>query len=138
MYQVIYFSRGGNTQKIANAIAEELKTQAINVNEASLNKDAEIIFLGSGCYGGKPSPKMIEFIENQNFQNKHMALFGTSGSGTGKELNEMKESLQNKDARILDQYSCKGRTFLIINRGHPNAEDIANAKSFARTLIKKE
>ena len=67
-----------------------------------------------------------------------MALFGTSGSGTGRELNEMKESLQKKDAKILDQYSCKGKTFIFINRGRPNTEDISQAKSFAQKLRNDE
>lgn len=97
-----------------------------------------LFFLGSRCYGGKPDNRIIEFIEKNDFKNQHVALFGTSGSGTGKELNEMKESLQKKDAKILDQYSCKGKTFIFINRGRPNTEELSNAKSFAQRLHNDE
>ena len=118
MHQVIYFSRSGNTRKIAEAIAGELSVQATDVKTAKFSPGKDIIFLGSGCYGNKPSPKMMEFIEANDFQNRKVALFGTSGAGKGMELVDMAEVLKQKNANILGRFYCKGKTFFFINTIH--------------------
>ena len=89
MVQVIYFSRGGNTKKLAESIAEELNVKAEDVERAKLQLETDLVFLGSGCYGGKPSKKMMEFIKSNDFQGRDVALFGTSGGGKGDELTDM-------------------------------------------------
>jgi len=53
-------SRGGNTRKVADAIAEELDIPVGDIT-ASLPGDAGILFLGSGTYGGKPGEAMTKF-----------------------------------------------------------------------------
>jgi flavodoxin len=137
MYQVIFFSRSGNTRKIAESIASELGVKALEVKNAKLNPGQEIIFLGSGCYGNKPSPKMMDFIEVNDFQGRKVALFGTSGAGEGKELIDMAETLKEKNASVKGRFYCKGRTFMLINRGHPNTDELTRARKFASEMIKK-
>lgn len=138
MDQIIYYSRGGNTKKVASAIADELQTNAVDVKDASMDGTEKgiVIFLGSGNYGGKPGPKMLDLIENNDFSNMKVALFGTSGSGKGSELQEMEAALKAKKAMIQGKYYCKGKTFGLINRGHPSNEELNEAKSFARKMIK--
>jgi flavodoxin I len=117
-FQVIYFSRKGNTKKVADAIASELGVRAEDVEYAKLVENA-FIFLGSGCYGGKPGKNMTEFIENNNFNSRNVALFGTSGGGEGVEVKEMENLLIFKKALIQDKFFCKGK-FLMFSRGRPN------------------
>jgi len=131
-YQVIYFSRKGNTKKIAEAIASELAVKAEHVKDAKL-KDNCFIFLGSGCYGGIPAKVMTQFIEDNDFKSRNVALFGTSGAGEGVELIEMEKILNNKDACIKGKFFCKGK-FLFANRGRPNNEDLIKAKEFAKNI----
>jgi len=137
MYQVVYFSRSGNTEKVADAIAEELDTKAEHVSNATVESKTTYLFLGSGCYGGKPSPVMMKFIESNDFSDKKIGLFGTSGSGKGTELEDMKTALEAEGAKIQGTYSCKGKTFFLINRNHPTIDDLKQAKEFARDLVKK-
>lgn len=138
MHQVIYFSRGGNTRKVAEIIADEIGVNAQDVEEANIEKGKNFFFLGSGCYGGKPSPKILNFIQAHDFTGQKIALFGTSGSGQGKELESMEKALLENDAKIVGKYSCKGKTFVFINRKHPNKEDLDLARRFARNLIKEK
>ena len=138
MNQVFYFSRSGNTKKIADAIAEEMQTNAIPVSDAKPASPSEYLFLGSGCYGGKPSPVMMKFIKSNDFSGKKIGLFGTSGSGKGSELIEMKTSLEEKGAKIQGTFSCKGKTFFLINRKHPSTDEMNQAKQYARNLVKKQ
>jgi flavodoxin len=66
MHQVLFYSKGGNTQKLAGAIAEELGVKATNIKAAPIDPAASIIFLGSGCYGSKPGEEMMKFIEKND------------------------------------------------------------------------
>ena len=78
---------------------------------------------------------MIEFIENNNFKSKKVALFGTSGGGEGQETHEMEKMLNFKEAKIKGKFFCKGKFFLM-NRGKPDEKDINDAKNFAKSMIK--
>jgi flavodoxin len=134
---VVVDSRGGNTRKVADAIADELSIKAQNVTTSPLN-DAKILFLGSGTYGGKPGEATLKFIGSGNFSGRKVAIFGTSASLAGgqKMLTAMTDILMQKGATILGSYHCKGKFFLV-NWGHPNKEDLDNAKKFAREMINK-
>ena len=68
---VLVDSRGGNTRKVADAIAGELGITAMDV-AATPQNDAKLLFLGSGTYGGKPGEAMLKFIGSGN-------LYGTQG-----------------------------------------------------------
>jgi len=134
---VLVDSRGGNTRKIADAIAEELGVRAENVTTAV--PDAKVLFLGSGTYGGKPGEVMMKFIGSGNFTGRKVALFGTSASLAGgqKMIVAMTDMLMQKGATILGSYHCKGR-FLLVNWSHPDKEDLENAQQFARHMFNKK
>jgi flavodoxin I len=137
MHQVLFYSRGGNTRKLANAIAEELGAKAADVKAASIDPGAGIIFLGSGCYGGKPGEDMMKFIGANDFSGRKVALFGTSASGGGKEIDAMENALKQKGASVLGKYECTGQFLLIVRRGHPNLDDLEGARKFAREMAKQ-
>jgi flavodoxin len=133
---VIVDSRGGNTRKVADAIAEEMGITAKDLTPG-LTDNAKVLFLGSGTYGGKPGEKMMKFIEMGDFSGRRVAMFGTSASLAGgqKMINAMTDALTKKGAAIAGAYHCKGK-WLLINWGHPNKEDLENAKKFARMMKK--
>ncbi|MFA5348429.1 MAG: flavodoxin family protein [Methanoregula sp.] len=132
---VLVDSRGGNTRKVADAIAEELGIKAGDVTTSALD-DEKILFLGSGTYGGKPGEAMMKFISSGNFSGRKVAIFGTSGSLAGGQniIVVITDILKQKGATILGSYHCRGKTFLV-NWGHPNKEDLDNAKKFAREML---
>ncbi len=131
--QVIYYSKTGNTRKLAEAIAKELSVNAEEVEDAQL-QSGSFIFLGTGSYGKEPGKPMEKFIERNDLRSRSVALFGTSGSGKGSEVGFMETMLQKKDAVIKGKFFCKGK-FLILNRGRPNDKDLIDARTFARSVI---
>jgi flavodoxin I len=134
---VLVDSRGGNTRKVADAIAEEMGIKAMDVTPSSTD-DAKILFLGSGTYGGKPGEAMMKFIGSGNFSGRKVAIFGTSASVAGgqKLISAMTDMVKQKGATILGSYHCRGKMFFV-NRRHPNNEDLDNAKKFAREMLNK-
>jgi len=100
-----------------------------------LAKDS-FVFLGSGCYGGKPGGELQRFIKRNDFKGRQVALFGTSGGGVGDEVRAIEELLKPTGALIKGSFYCKGKTFLLLNRGHPSNEELANAREFANEMKK--
>ncbi len=134
MHQVLFYSKGGNTRKLADAIARELGVKAADIKTASIDPAADIIFLGSGCYGSKPGEEMMKFIEKNDFSGRKVAVFGTSGGNAGMEVELMDAALKHKGAAVLGSYHCKGKAFLLFSTGHPNQEDLDGARKFAREM----
>jgi flavodoxin I len=136
MAQIAVFvdSRGGNTRKVAEVIAQELGVTAGDIMSPEPG-DAGILFLGSGTYGGKPGEAMQKFIAAGDFSGKKAALFGTSGGSGGGEkmIAFMADALKQKGATILVSWHCPGQ-FLVMNWGRPNKEDLDNARKFAREI----
>jgi flavodoxin len=141
MYEVIYFSRGGNTRKMATAIADELNVKARHIHSVKSLPEAADIFLGSGLYFLRPSKLIRDFIQNNNFQGRRIALFGSSTTGIGIEIKGMERLLKRKGAIITGKYYCAGQFSLrfakksfFICKGRPANTDLEKAKEFARSI----
>jgi flavodoxin len=141
MYEVIYFSRSGNTKKVATAIADELGVKARHIRTVESLPQGADIFLGSGLYFMRLPKLMREFIRNNDFQGRKVALFGTSTNGIGIETIGMERLLKRKGAIITGKYHCPGRFFLriagkyfFIRKGRPVDKDLEKVKEFARSI----
>jgi len=142
---VIYSTKGGNTEKVALEIAQELNCRPIKISKESdfstiLLNDFDLVFIGTWVRGGEPSPDMLSFLEQLNLEdsNRVFALFITwAGGGKSDVLtfNRVKQLLDAKNQRLLDDcYKCFGKTFGLARRGHPDAQDLANARNWAKKV----
>jgi flavodoxin len=143
---VVYSTKGGNTEKVALEISQELNCEAIKISGASdfsviSLKEFDVVFIGTWVRGGEPSPDMISFLKQLNFEhgNRHFALFMTwAGGGKSDVLTfkRVKQLLEANNQRLLDDcFKCFGKTFGIARRGHPDAQDLANARKWVKTLV---
>ncbi len=137
---VLYYSRGGNTKKVADAIAEELEDvlKSEQIPPAYPPENVQLMFLGTGEYAAKPDQKMVEFIRTLSPNRvKNVAVFGTNGSALSdsKAIMQVKALLKEKGINVIDEsFACKGKYFIFMNRKKPDANDIANAKAYARKI----
>ena len=133
---LVYFSRGGNTRKIAEAIAEELKINPIDVkNETPDVSSADLLIVGSGTYGSKPGKEMADYLANlTSVKDKRAACFSSCAGDASKTLDAMKDILTKKGYTIIDCFSCFGKFAGLSKRGHPTDEELKRAKEFARKL----
>jgi flavodoxin len=137
MFEVVYFSLTGNTRKVAEAIADELGVTAKNIRTVDTVAQDAVIFLGSGYYGAVLVKDIADFIDRNRLQGRKVALFGTSGFGWEKELSIMEKQITGKGVQVVGRFNCFGR-FAAVKRGHPDADELEQAKSFARTIAKSE
>ena len=149
---VLYSSRSGNTGKIASEIASEINCPCIKIskdsNSSTVNlSEFDLVFLGTGIYGAEPSAELLNYLnENYPKNNVDFALFITwFGRGTTNKAvyDKIKTTVETKGHKLLENYySCLyegsiiiARFIFPISKGHPTAEDLRNARKWARELI---
>ena len=143
---VIYSTKSGNTEKVALEISQELNCNVIKISgETDFStisfKDFDLVVIGTWIRGGEPSPDMISFLKQLSLEdsNRQFALFMTwAGGGKSDVLafNRVKQLLEAKNQRLLDSsFKCLGKTFGIARRGHPDAQDLVNARKWAKNLV---
>ena len=133
---LVYFSRGGNTRKIAEAIAQELQITPIDVKKQTPDVgEADVLVIGSGTYGGKPGKEMVSFLENlKPATGKSAACFASCAGDSTKTLAKMKELLIGKGYSIVDCFSCFGKFAGLTKRGHPTDDELNQAREFAKKI----
>ena len=135
-FAVIYFSRRGNTRKIAETIAQELAVKAVDVKSGTVNLDGvDMLVVGSGTYGGKPGKELVSFLEGlPSVTGKKAACFCTSAGGADKAAATMRQMLEAKGYSTTECFSCLGQWGWFSRRGHPTDEELGQAGEWAKKL----
>ena len=136
MIEVIYYSMTGNTKKLAEAIAAELGVVAEEAKAKGSLAEDSLVFLGAGKYGPLRGWGLKRFIDKNDFQGRKVALFGTSGNGTGEEVRILEELVAAKGAEIAGSFFCRGEFLFLVNRKRPASDDLDKARRFAREMAR--
>lgn len=131
MNQVVYASRGGNTKKIAEAIARGAGAPAQSADTAKLTGKVDVLFVGGGIYAGKIDGSLREFLKNLQPGGARKVVAFSSAAGKAHALAEIRSILEPKGIKVSDEdFHCKG-AFLFVNKGHPDDADLRAAEAFA-------
>ena len=129
---VRYFSKGGNTKKMADAIAEHFSITAKDT-ATPLEEETDVVFLGASVYAGSPNVEVAEFIKNNADKIGKIALFGSSASGRST-YEKIKALCTTYGVELAERFfHCPGK-FLFMHKGRPNQQDLSNAVKFAESL----
>ena len=111
--KIVYYSASGNTEKMANLIAEGIvnggkSVEIINVSDANANifDNEEIVILGCPAMGD-------EVLEENEFEpfvgeisskisGKKVALFGSYGWGDGQWMRDWQERMESLGCTLID------------------------------------
>ena len=131
--EVRYFSRNGNTKKLAEAIASAVKTAARSTDEP-VEERVDVMFLGSSVYAGRPDAQVTGFIRGNAQKIGRLVVFSTSASGksTHASISAVAEDCGVPVSEAW--FHCPG-AFLFLHRNRPNAEDCEKAAAFARAQL---
>ena len=131
-----YYSKGGNTRKLANAIADELQTEALSVT-SGLSHDTDILFLGSSVYAAGVDKEVRNFIEGLNVHVGQIVCFSTAAI-LKSTYEQIKKLANSKGLTVSDkEYHCKG-SFGILHKGKPDSKNIREIKAFAKDIALNE
>lgn len=132
-YAVAYYTRSGNTKKIAETIAEVLGVTPFDIADG-MSEKADVLFLGSSLYAFSYDPAVEKFIQDNAESIGQIVSFSTSASGksTAKFVKETAEKCGIKF--YPHAYKCYGK-FGILNPSRPGEKDFVQARVFAKSVV---
>lgn len=131
--EVRYLSRGGNTKRLAEAVAKALDVRAKSVEEPVEGR-ADVVFLCASVYGGSPDKAVLNYVRQNARDIGRLVVLSTSASGKSTHT-RLKAAAEDMGVQVSEAYfHCPG-AFLMLHRGRPNAEDCAKAAAFARAQL---
>ena len=132
--EVRYHSRGGNTKRLAEAIAAAVGAPARDVSEP-MNGRADTVFLCASVYAGSPDKSVTAFIRQNAKDIGEIFVVSTSASGKSTH-GKIKATAEDAGTRVSENYfHCPG-AWALFHKGRPNAEDCESAAAFARAQLK--
>jgi flavodoxin len=138
----------GNTEKVAEAMANILDADLVQVKQADANmlERYGLIGFGSGIYYGRHHESLFDFVDKLPVvRDKKAFIFSTSGLRKIPLIHDfnkpLRKKLQQKGFDIVAEFSCRGLdTYRAagfvggVNKGRPNGDDLKQAERFARCL----
>ena len=131
---VRYYTRSGNTEKVAAAIAEAIGVPAESVS-VPLSERVDVLFLGSSYYGFDVDDAVKHFIQDNREKIGKIVCFGTSAllGSTQKQIKKVTDAAGV--ALAEEEFHCRG-SFGPMHKGRPNDKDLNRAKKFAEEWLK--
>lgn len=131
---VVYFTTTGNTQMLAESIAEGIGSDVVlkNVSDATADEVSEydVIALGCPACGTEEldDTEFEPFFEEAlpNLAGKKVALFGCYGWGDGEFMRTWEERVKDGGAELIEE------GFLHLET--PDEEALANAKAYGERI----
>jgi len=145
---IVFSYHHKNTEKVAQVFAEVLDALIKTPEQVELEElqNYDLIGFGSVIYSSKHHKNLLDLASKLlPVTNKCAFIFSTSAmmgkDKVAKDHLTLKEILQTKGYRIIDEFACKGfntNSFMKylggMNKGRPNAEDLKHAEDFAQNL----
>lgn len=128
-----YYTKGGNTEKVALAISKATGLPAETI-DVPLLEDVDILFLGSSVYGFDVDVQVKQFISNIDVKVGKVVNFSTAClvKSTYKQVGKL---LAEKNIPLAkEEYYCRG-SFGPMHKGRPNQQDLQAAEAFARKIM---
>ena len=130
---VRYYTRSGNTKKLAEAIANAVSVEAKDVS-ADLEEKADVLFLGCSYYAFDVDDAVKAFIVKNKDNIGKIVCFGTSAMMKSM-IKPVKKVAKTVNVTVADEdFHCRGQ-FAKVHKGRPNEDDMRQAAEFAKKFI---
>lgn len=131
---VRYYSRGGNTKKLADAIASEAGVKAETVDQP-LREPVDVLFLGSSVYAAGVDDSVKKFIADLDPSMAKRIINFSTAALLPSTYNQVSKLLSEKGMKLdPEEFHCRG-SFAIMHKGHPDAKDLNDARAFVRKVL---
>lgn len=131
---VRYYTKTGNTKRLAEAVAEAVGAEALPLS-TPVSEPVDILFLGNSYYAFNIDPEVRNFIHSLDKDKVgRIVNFGSAAmlNSTWKKV----KAEADKVGIAMDEHEfhCKGE-FKGLHKGRPNAKDLAAAAAFAKSIV---
>ncbi len=130
---VRYYTKTGNTKKLADAVAGALGVEALPITEP-IAEPVDILFLGNSYYAFSIAPEVREFIRGLD-KNKvgKIVNFG-SAAMLNSTLKKVRAEAKKIGIPVEDkEFHCRGE-FKGIHKGKPDENDLKAVAQFASSF----
>ena len=141
---VCYYSRHhGNTLKVLEAMASEGEIDLIDVTscQSTQLEEYDCVGFASGIYGFEFQKAVVESARRHLPREKPVFFVYTYGVAKGTGAKALTEIAKEKGCPVLGEFSCRGydtfgpfKLMGGIAKGHPDVQDLENARSFFRRM----
>lgn len=133
--KVVYATKTGHSRKIAQAIAQKLNVEPMNIKENPQIKEVDLLFIVGGIYGGQSLPELIQFAESLDKDKVGKVALITSCTSKNTPQSLIRTKLLENGIKVVDdEFICQGN-FLFFGLGHPNKSEISNAVEYSKRLL---
>ena len=130
---VRYYTKTGNTKRLAEAIAEAVGAEALPIS-TPVSEPVDLLFLGNSYYAFSIDPEVRAFVQSLSKEKVgRIVNFGSAAmlNSTWKKV----KAAADKAGIPMDEreFHCRGE-FKGIHKGRPNDEDLKAAAAFAKKI----
>ena len=130
-FAVRYYTKTGNTKRLAEAMAKELGVEALSIIEP-VTEPVDILFLGNSYYAFNIDPEVRNFIRTLDKEKVgRIVNFGSAAMLNSTYKKVKAEADKVGIAMDKKEFHCKGE-FKGIHKGRPNEDDIKAAVEFVK------
>ncbi len=132
---VRYYTKTGNTKRLAEAVAEAVGAEALPIS-VPVTEQTDILFLGNSYYAFSIDPEVRDFI--RSLDREKIGKIVNFGSAAMLNSTWKKVKAEADRAGIpMDEreFHCKGE-FKGIHKGRPDEKDLKAAAEFAGMIIR--
>lgn len=131
---VRYYTKTGNTKRLAEAVAQAIGVEALPL-DAPIQEPVDVLFLGNSYYAFTIDPEVRAFI--QKLDKEKVGKIVNFGSAAM--LNSTYKKVKAEASKVgipVDEreFHCKGE-FKGVHKGRPNDEDLKAVAAFAKSII---
>ena len=132
-YAVRYYTKTGNTKKLAEAVAAALGVTARPISEPVTEK-VDLLFLGNSYYAFTIDPEVRKFVSSLDKEKVGKIVNFSSAAMLNSTYKKVKAEADKVGIPMLEvEFHCKGE-FKGIHKGKPDQEDLKAAAEFARKI----
>ena len=130
-YAVRYYTKTGNTKRLAEAVAKELEVEALPISEP-VSEKVDILFLGNSYYAFSIDPEVRDFVASLDKEKVGKIVNFGSAAMLNSTYKKVKAEADKVGIKMDEkEFHCKGE-FKGIHKGRPNEDDIKAITEFTK------
>lgn len=131
---VRYFTKTGNTEKLAKEIGKTLATKAETLDKPIQGK-VDTLFLGCSVYAGGVASEVKDYIMDLKKEKVGKVVVFSTSALAERGFPQVSKLLKKEGIEVVeDNFYCRGE-FKFLHKGRPNQEDLKAAKTFAQGFL---
>ncbi|MBQ3756823.1 MAG: flavodoxin [Oscillospiraceae bacterium] len=132
---VRYYTKTGNTKRLAEAVANAVGVEALPISEL-VAEPVDILFLGNSYYAFSIDPEVREFVASLEKEKVGKIVNFGSAAMLNSTFKKVKAEADKVGIPMDErEFHCKGE-FKGLHKGRPNEDDLSAAAEFAKAIVK--